>query len=127
MPRADDVADPPPDVRGRQVEEPGRSRREASDVEARVEEDRRDVGAGQQIVQVVVRLLQLGDLVLELRVDGAQLLVERLELLLGGLELLVGGAQLLVDRHDLFVDDLQLLIGALQVPDAALQLLARRP
>ena len=66
------------------------------------------------------------DLVLELRVDGAQLLVERLQLLLGGLELLVGGAQLLVDGHDLFVDDLQLFVGALEVPDAALQLLPGR-
>ena len=56
-----------PTSAGDQVEEPGRGRREPPHVEARVEEDRRDVGAGQQVVEVVVRLLQLGDLVLELR------------------------------------------------------------
>jgi hypothetical protein len=88
-------------------------------VEARVEEDRRDVAAGQQIVEVVVRLLQLDDLFLELGVDGGELLVERLQLLLGGLELLVRGAQLLVDGHDLFVGDPQLLIGALLILEAA--------
>ena len=87
-----EVADRPAHVRGDQVEEPGRDRREPPHVEGRVEEDGRDVGAGQQVVQVVVRLLQLCDLVLELRVDGVQLLVERVQLLLGGLELLVAGA-----------------------------------
>ena len=47
------IAERPADVRGDQVEQLGRSGREPLDAEPAVEEDRRDVGAGQQVLQVV--------------------------------------------------------------------------
>ena len=64
------------------------------------------------------------DGLVELTVEGGELLVERLQLLLGGFQFLVGRLQLLVDRHRLFVGGGQLVIGCLEVVDCAFQLLA---
>ena len=54
------------------------------------------VDAGEQVVQVVADLRQLGVAVLQLFVDGGQLLIGGLQLLLGGLEFLIGALQLLI-------------------------------
>ena len=88
-----------------------------------IEKDRRDVRARQQVVEVVVRALQLVELALELRVHRVQLLVQRLELLLRGLQLLIGRLELLVDRHHLFVGRRELLVRGLHSRDGALQVL----
>lgn len=89
----------------------GRRRREALDAQPLVQEQRGDLGAGEEVVQVVVGPLELIDLLAELGVDRGELLVERAQLLGGGLQLLVGRLQLLVHRHRLFVRRAQLLVG----------------
>ena len=88
--------DRPPDVVRHEVEGLGDLRRELADRELRVEEDRADVGARQQVVHVVGELGQLGDLALVLGVDRVELLVDALQLLVRALQLLVGRLQLFV-------------------------------
>src|SRR5208337_4648559 len=96
-------------------------RREEADVEARIEENRRDLGAVKYVLQIVRgRALPL-ERFLQLAVEGGQFLIERLKLFLGGeqllirrLVLLVDGQRLLVDRHLLFAGDLEIAKGALQ-------------
>ena len=60
---------------------------------------------------------------MELLVDGRQLLVGRLQLFLGGLQLLVGALQFLVARQHLFVRRAQFLAGDLLLFDHRLQIL----
>ena len=105
----------PADVLRDDAEGVGDPRRELPDAELPIEEHRRDVGAVQQVLDVVVELLQLDVLLLVLRVDGVHLLVDRVELLVRALELLVGGDQFLVGRLQLFVRRLVLLDRRLQV------------
>ena len=89
-----------------------------------VQEQRRDAGAVQDVLQIVGRAALAFERFLELAVEGGELLVERLQLLLRGHQFLVGRLELLVDRHRFFVDRLLLLVGDLEVVDGALQLLA---
>ena len=111
------------------IEERFRRRREEADVEARVEENRCDVGAVKDVLQIVRgRALPL-ERFLQLAVEGVQFLVERLKLLLGGEQLLVrrliflvDGQRLLVDRHLLFARDLEVADGALQFGSCRLEL-----
>ena len=98
-------------------------RRVALDAQLAVEEDRRDLGRRDQVLQVVVDLAGLVDLDLQLVVDGGQLLVHRLELFLAGLELFGRGAQLLVDGLQFLVGRLQLLGGRLGLLETLLQVL----
>ena len=84
----------------------------------------RDVGAVEDVLQVVGRAALPLERLLELAVEGGELLVERLQLLLRGGQLLVGRQELLVDGQSLFVDRLLLLVGDLEIADGALQLLA---
>ena len=121
---AGDVAKMPADIRGYQFEQTIGGRSKQFDVKLSVQENRGDVGAGQQISHVVVDRLQLQDLFLELAVDRGQFLIERLQFFLGGFQLFIGGLELLVHRHDFFVGDLQLLVGGLQLFDGALQIFA---
>ena len=65
-------------------------------------------------------VIKCGDFVVQLVVDGCQLLVERLEFLLGGFEFFVR-------RLKLFVCGLQLLIRAFQLFKRRLRLLLGRP
>ena len=65
-------------------------RREEADVEVGVEEERRDVGAVQDILQIVGRRALPLQRFLKLAVEGGQLLVERLQFLLRRQQLLVG-------------------------------------
>ena len=71
--------------------------------------------AREEVLHVVGHLLELGDLVLVLRVDRVELLVDRLQLLVGAVQLLVGGDQLLVGGLQLLVAGLHLLDGRLEV------------
>ena len=77
-----EMADRAANIGGENADNRVDRRREPADLKPAVEEDRRDVGAGQQIAQIVGRRLELLDLALELIVDGVQLLVQRLQLLL---------------------------------------------
>ena len=63
-----------------------------------VQEQRRDLGAVEQVLQVALGQRQVFDLEDQLAVDGLQLLVHRLHLFLGGRQLLVGRLQFL-DRR----------------------------
>ena len=67
----------------------GDARRELADAQLPIEEHRRDVGAVEQVLDVVVELLQLGVLLLVLGVDRVELLVDRVQLLVRALQLLV--------------------------------------
>ena len=100
-------------------------RREAADQQVAVEEDRGDLGAVEQVAQIVVGLVELLDLALQLVVDRLQLLVDRLRLLARGFQFLVGRLQLLVDRDQLLVRRFQLLERGLVLLDQRLQPLAR--
>ena len=96
-------------------------RREEADVEVGVEEQCRDIGAVEDVLQIVGgRALPLQRF-LELAVEGGQLLVQRLQFLLRGQQLLVGRLVFLVDRQRLLVDRLLLFAGDFQVADGALQ------
>ena len=84
-----------------------------------VEKDGRDIGACEEVVQVIGRLFLFFDLGLQLCIYGDQLFVEGLELFARGLKLFVGCLEFLVRRLHLF-------IKALELFDIALQLLSRR-
>ena len=88
----------------------------------RVEEQRRDIGAVEDVLQIVGRGALPLERFLQLAVERGQLLVERLQLLLRGQQLLVGRLVFLVDRQRLFVDRLLLFVRDLEVVDGALQL-----
>jgi hypothetical protein len=75
---------------------------------ARIEEDRADLRGLDEILQVLVRPLQLFDRALVLLVDRRQLLIDRLDLLPSRLQLLRRRPLLLVDRLQLLVHRLQL-------------------
>ena len=84
---------------GNDTEQRLRGRREEADVEIGVEKNRRDIGAVQDVLQIVGgRPLPLQRF-LELAVEGGQLLVQRLQFLLRGQQFLVRRLILLVDRN----------------------------
>ena len=84
-----------PDVARNDVEQRFRGRREEPDVEVHVEEQRRDIGAVEDVLKVVRR----GALALQ---GFLKLAVECGQLFIGRLVLLVDGQRLLVDRLLLF-------------------------
>ena len=113
------------DVAGDDAEERFGGRGEEADIEVGVEKKRRDVGAVQNVLQIVGgRALPLQRL-LELAVESRQLLVQRLQLLLGGQQLLVGRLVFLIDGQRLFVDRFLLLDRNFEIADRALQLRSR--
>ena len=116
-----DVLDRAAHVRGDQVEQLDGRGRELPDVEGGVEEQRGDVGAGQQVVEVVGGGLQLRHLLFKLVVERRQFLVERLQLFLRGLQFLVARLELLVHRHGFFVRSLEFLVRAFQLFDRAVE------
>ena len=120
-----EIGERPADIGGNDVEKRLRGRREEADVQTRVQKQRRDVGAVQDVLEIVGRGALPLDGLLKLAVERGELLVERLQLLLRGLELLVGRLEFLVDGHGFFVDRLLLLVGDLEVADGAAELLAR--
>ena len=121
-----DIADRAANIARDEVQDLLRHRAEAPDAQVAGHHDDGQVGAGDQVVQVVVELAQVAVADLELLVDRAQLLVGRLELLLGGLELLVGALKLLVAGKDLLVARLQLLVGRFELLGDRLQVAAGR-
>ncbi|MEO7852559.1 MAG: hypothetical protein ABIR94_09955 [Rubrivivax sp.] len=84
---AGDVGQRAVQIGGNQLEQKGRRQRVALDVQLGIQEQRRNVGAGEQIAQVVVDRF-------EFFLRSGQLFVGRLQLLVGGLELLDRDAQL---------------------------------
>ncbi len=117
-----DVGDGSTDVRRDQIEQLLGGGGEAADSKLGVEEYRGDVGAGQQVVEIVVGRLQLRDLAFQLAVRGGELFVERLQLFLRGFHLLGARLELLVHRHELFVRRSEILDGLLQVLLGGLEL-----
>ena len=117
-----EVCERPPDVAGNDIEERLGGRREEADIEVGVEEERRNIGAVQDILQIIGgRTLPLQRF-LELAVEGGKLLVERLQFLLRRQQLLVRRLVFLVDGQCFFVDRLLLFARNLKVADGALQL-----
>ena len=121
---AGEVANRPPAVAWEQAEQVGGGRREPLDAVLTVDAQRRDFGAGQQIVEIVVGVLELAHLRLELSVDRAELLIERLQLLPRRLQFLVRGLQFLVDGHHLLVRHPGLLERRLELFEAGLEIAA---
>ena len=121
------VADRPPLVALDEVEELLGGGGELLQAEVAVEEDRGDLRALEQVLDVAVGAAQLLDAGRQLGVDRLQLLVHRGELLLRGLELLVGGLQLLVHRGELLVGRLQLLVRGFELLGGGLEPLVHRP
>ncbi len=122
-----DMSDRPAQVGLDQVEDIRHRRREALHPQIVVQEDRGDLGAFEQVLQVGVGPGEVVDPVGQLAVDGLQLLIEGLQLLLRGLQLLVGRLQLLVDGLVFFVGGLQLLVGAFQLLDGGLEAFLGQP
>ena len=77
-----EIGERPADVGGDHAEERLRRRREEADIEFLVEEQRRDVGAVQDVLEVVGDGLMLIEGLLKLAVERRELLVERLQFLL---------------------------------------------
>lgn len=75
-----------------------------------------------QILQIVVRLAELGDGSVELLVDGLELFVDRLQLFPGCLEFLDGRLELLVRGQQLLVARVQILGGRAEPKVRAFQL-----
>ena len=113
------------DVGGNHAEERLRRGGEEADPEFLVKEEGRNVGAVQDVLEVVGEGLMLVEGLLKLAIERRKLLVERLQFLLGGFEFLVGGLELLVHRHRFFVDRPDVLFGGLTVADGVLEFLAR--
>ena len=107
---------------GNDAEERLGGRREEADIEIGVEEERRDIGAVEDVLQIIGgRALPLQRF-LELAVEGGQLLVERLQFLLRRQQLLVRRLVFLIDGQRFFVDRLLLFARNLKVADGALEL-----
>ena len=120
-----EVGERPAESLGNDIEQRLGRRREEADIEVGVEEQRRDIGAVQDVLQIVGGGALPLQRFLELAVEGGQLLVERLQFLLRGQQLLVGRLEFLVDRQRFFVDRLLLFARDLEVADGALQLVLR--
>ena len=114
----------PADVGSDDVEQRLRGRREEADVQVAIQEECRHVGAVEDVLKVVGRGALLLDRLVQLAIEGRELLVEGLQLLLRRFQFLVGRLEFLVDRHGLFIDRLLLLVGDLEVANGALQVLA---
>jgi hypothetical protein len=80
---AREIRDWSPTIGGQEVEHPRRRWGEAADPQLPVEEDGGDVGALEEILQVVVGPVQDIDLAAQLLVDGLQLLLRGPQLLFG--------------------------------------------
>ena len=119
-----DIVNRPTDVGGNQIEQAPRRRREAADQTLGIEEQRRELGTGQQIAQIVVGLLELVELLLQLGIHGREFFVERLQLFLRGFQFLVGRLQFLIHAHGLLMGGLELLVRGFQFLDRPLQLFA---
>ena len=96
---------------------------EAPDPQVGIQKDRRDVRAGDEIVQILVRLAEFVDLGLVLVVERLEFLVHALQFLVRALEFLVRGLQFLVRGLEFLVGRLQFLDGGFQAGAAVAQLL----
>ncbi len=117
-----EIGQRPADIARDDVEQRPGGRREEADVELHVEEQRRDIGAVEDVLQIVGGGALPIERFLQLAIEGGQLLVERLQFFLRGQQFLVGRLEFLVDRQSLFVDRLLLFAGNFEVVDRALQL-----
>ena len=91
-----------------------------------VDEHDRDVDTAEDVPEVVVQQRQFRIVLLQLLVDGSELLIARLQLLLCSLELFVRRLEFFVARDNLFVRRLQLLIRRLLVLDHRTKVSFRR-
>src|SRR6185437_10558246 len=109
------------DIARNDVEERLGGGRKEADVELGVEEERRDIGAVKDILQIVGgRTLPLQRF-LKLAVQSGQLLGERLQLFLRGQKYLIGGLEFLVCGQGFFVDRLLLFVGNLKIANRTQQ------
>ena len=119
-----EVSDRSTDIARGNAEDSFRDRRDATDTEIGAHHDDRDMGAREEVAEVVAELPQLEVPVVQLVVHGGQLFVGRLQLLLGGFQLFVRALQLLVARLRLLGGSAQLLHGRLVLFADGLQMLA---
>src|SRR6185437_2412251 len=112
----------PADIGGDDAEKRFRRGREEANVEVAVKEERRDVGAVEDVLEVVGRTPLLLQRLLELAIEGGELLIERLQFLLRGDQLLIGRLKFLVDGEGFLIDRLLLFVGRLEIADRVFQL-----
>ena len=92
-----EVGERPADVAGNDIEQRLRRRCEKADIELGIEKERRDIGAVENILQIVgCRALPLQRL-LKLTVEGGQLLIQRLQLLFRRQQLFIGRLKFFID------------------------------
>ena len=113
----------PADIAIDQVNERRRRGRETQNAQLGVQKHRRNTGAGQQVVHVVVGAGQVLHLGVQFVVHRGQLFVQGLQLFLGGFHFLVSGLQLFVDGLHFFIGGLELFVGAFQLFVCALDVL----
>ena len=119
------IGDRPTAVGGTDVEDFLHRRRKAANHQLRVEKHGCDLGALEQVLQIVVGVIERLHLADKLGVDGVQLLVDGLQFLFRSLQLLVGGLHFFVDRDQLLVGGFQLLQRGLIFLEHRLQAFAR--
>ena len=102
-------------IRGSQRKDLGGHGGESADTQFRVQENRRDGGAVQKVLHVVVDLGQLVDAGLQFIVDRRGFFVQGLQFFLGGFHLLVGALQFFVAALQFLVGALQFLVGGLEL------------
>ncbi len=93
--------------------------RESPDAESVIEENGGDVGAGDEVVEVLVGLGDVCNFGLVLVVEGLEFLVDGFELFVGALEFFIRGLELLVRGLEFFVGGLEFLDGGLEADFAA--------
>ena len=120
------VGERPADVGGQDVEATPGPRRHPTDEEIVVDEQDRDVDTTEDVPEVIVQQRQFCVVLLQLLVEGGELLIARLQLLVGSLELFVRRLELFVARDNLFVRRLQLLVRRLLVLDHRMKVSFRR-
>ena len=84
-----EVGKRPPNVAGNNTEQRLGGGREEADIEVGIEEERRNIGAVQDVLQIIGGRALALQRFLELAVEGSQLLVERLQFLLRRQQLFV--------------------------------------
>ena len=92
-----EIRERPTNVRGYDTEERLGSRREEADIQVGIEEERRDIGAVQHVLQIVGRGTLPFERFLKLAVKGGKFFIERLQFLLRRQEFLVRRLVFLID------------------------------
>ncbi len=118
------LAQVPPEVAGKQVEEGLRRGGKSADADVVVDDDYGNIGVGQDVEQVIIGGAEFEVAVVQLLVDGGELLISGLQLFLGGFQFFVGALQFFVGGKHFLIGGLELFGGGFVLLDQGLQLAA---